>query len=359
MRSSLKIFDAIIFGFDVHHQKEIITLFFDKNAALSLQLKKVLPIKWSASKKCWYGLDMPQYRKALGLPVKAIETSFVMKLEEPNKAYLQQMADVLVLKGMSSNTQNTYLNEVFNFFTTLGATDAKILDTKRLSGYILYCHRVLKLSENTIHSRMNALKFLYEKVLKNGTLINNIPRPKRKKMLPKVLSKQEVIKLIAVCENLKHRLIIKLIYGLGLRVSEVVNLKIADIDSGSMNVHIVNAKGKKDRYIPLPATILEELRSYYVLFAPKVYLFEGPAGGAYKVRSVQAVFKQNMKRAGIIKQIGVHGLRHSYATHLLEQGADIRFIQKLLGHNSIKTTELYTHVSHVQLNNIKSPLDSL
>jgi site-specific recombinase XerD len=359
MRSSLKVFENIVFGFDVHSDKRIISLNYTKSDKTTALLKAIAPIKWSATKKYWYCKDMPQYRTALGLAKVATGSNFVAALKPPNKQYLQSMADLLILKGLSMNTQNTYLSETYSFLNLLGDTDAQTLDTKRLASYLLYCHNTLKLSENSIHSRMNALKFLYEKVLANGTIIENIPRPKRKKMLPKMLSKKEVVKLIQVCTNIKHRLIIKLIYGMGLRVSELVNLKIEHLDSGAMKVHIVNAKGKKDRVLPLPDTILGELREYYTIYVPKIYLFEGQAGGQYTTRSVQSIFKQNMLKAGIRKQIGVHGLRHSYATHLLEQGADIRFIQKLLGHSSIKTTEIYTHVSNLDLLKIISPLDSL
>jgi site-specific recombinase XerD len=146
---------------------------------------------------------------------------------------------------------------------------------------------------------------------------------------------------------------------MGLRVSEVVKLKIVDIDSGRMLVHIEAAKGKVDRYVTLPSTILDDLRSYYRAYRPKIYLFEGQFGGQYAIRRVQSVFKNAMRRAKINKSVGIHGLRHSYATHLLECGTDMFFIQKLLGHKNIKTTETYAKVSNRQLGRIKSPLDDL
>jgi site-specific recombinase XerD len=146
---------------------------------------------------------------------------------------------------------------------------------------------------------------------------------------------------------------------MGLRVSEIVNLKITDIDSNRMLVHIENAKGKKDRYVTLPLSILDDLRKYYNTYRPKTHLFEGQFGGQYSIRSVQAVFKNAMKKAKINKDVGIHGLRHSYATHLLEKGTDMYFIQKLLGHANIKTTEIYAKVSNRQLSSIKSPLDDL
>jgi len=160
-------------------------------------------------------------------------------------------------------------------------------------------------------------------------------------------------------ENPKHALMLKLCYGMGLRVSEIVNLKITDIDSKRMLVHIEAAKGKKDRYVTLPSSILNDLRNYYKTYRPKIYLFEGQYGSQYSIRSVQAVFKNAMRKAKINKTVGIHGLRHSYATHLLECGTDMVFIQKLLGHKDIKTTEIYAKVSNRHLGNVKSPLDDL
>jgi site-specific recombinase XerD len=207
---------------------------------------------------------------------------------------------------------------------------------------------------------MNAIKFFFEQVLHRDKLFfDEIPRPKKKSSLPKVISKNDIAKLFTHVDNSKHQLMLKLCYGMGLRVSEIVNLKITNIDSKRMLVHIEAAKGKVDRYVTLPTSILEELRKYYKAYSPKIYLFEGQYGGQYAVRSVQAVFKRAMQKAKINKSVGIHGLRHSYATHLIESGTDMFFIQKLLGHKDIKTTEIYAKVSNRQLGNVKSPLDDL
>ncbi len=152
---------------------------------------------------------------------------------------------------------------------------------------------------------------------------------------------------------------LKLCYGMGLRVSEIVNLKVKDIDSERMQVFIERAKGKKDRYVNLPESILLQLREYFKVYRPHLYLFEGQYGEAYSIRSAQKVFEAALKKAKINKAIGIHGLRHSFATHLMEKGTDVMFIQKLLGHNDIKTTLRYTHVSRKDIKNIQSPLDSL
>lgn len=152
---------------------------------------------------------------------------------------------------------------------------------------------------------------------------------------------------------------LKLCYGAGLRVSEIVNLKITDIDSSNMQLFIEKAKGKKDRYVNLPESILEQLRAYYKEYKPKRYLFEGQYGDKYSIRSAQKVFQNAMEKAKINKDVGIHGLRHSFATHLLEAGTDIRFIQELLGHKDLKTTLLYTHVTNNSIKKIKSPLDNI
>jgi site-specific recombinase XerD len=215
------------------------------------------------------------------------------------------------------------------------------------------------MSENSIHSRINAVKFYFQTVLKRPSFFVEIPRPKKHNILPKVIHGIDVKKIFVNTPNLKHNTMLKLSYGMGLRVSEIINIKIEDIDSQSMQVFIRRAKGKKDRYANLPESILDQLRLYYKQYQPKDYLFEGQFGGVYSVRSVQQVFKDSMRRAGVNKNVGVHSLRHSFATHLLEKGTDVRLIQDLLGHKDIKTTLLYTHVSDYSLKKVKSPLDDL
>ena len=177
--------------------------------------------------------------------------------------------------------------------------------------------------------------------------------------LPKYLSMNEVKRIIELTTNQKHKCIIKLLYGCGLRLSELLNLKITDIDSGNMVVHIRNSKGNKDRVAMLSNQLLEDLREYFLVYKPVEYLIEGQGGGVYSEKSVQKVVKDAAARAGIKKQVTPHILRHSFATHLLENGTDIRYIQQLLGHSSIKTTEIYTHITDISKSKIKSPLDYL
>ena len=286
--------------------------------------------------------------------------AIMSQIHPKNHAALQRMNELLLLKAYSPNTIRTYCNEFSQLLYLLKSNPVDSLTPQRLRSYFLYCVKTLKLSENAIHSRMNAVKFYFEQVLGHEKLFfDEIPRPQKKSSLPKVISKGDIAKILAHTDNLKHLLMLKLCYGMGLRVSEIVNLKISDIDSKRMFVHIQGAKGKRDRYVTLPESALKDLRNYYKLYRPKDYLFEGQYGGQYAVRSVQAVFRNAMQKAKINKSVGIHGLRHSYATHLLESGTDMVFIQKLLGHKDIKTTEIYAKVSNRHLQNVKSPLDDL
>lgn len=304
-------------------------------------------------------MDMPQYRSVLHLPQKEMGADWEPQFSEENLLAFQKYRQMLILKGYSINTQKVYLSEFAQLLAVLKNHSVASLTVERLKAYIYYCHKTLKLKERSVHSRINAILFYFEKVLQRPKMDLEVPRPKKPSTLPKVLSKTDLSKMFEKTENIKHRLILLLVYGMGLRVSEIVGLKIVDIDSGRMMVHLQQAKGKKDRYVPLPQSVLELLRAYCRTYKPKEFLFEGMTGGQYTIRSAQSVFKQAMNRAGINKKVGIHGLRHSYATHLLESGIDISFIQKLLGHKDIRTTLRYTKISDASVGRIASPLDEI
>ena len=207
---------------------------------------------------------------------------------------------------------------------------------------------------------VNALKLFYLIIRNTNIIIENIARPRREHRLPNVLSKEEVKILLNTIRNLKHRTMLCLLYSCGLRSGELLNLQPTHIDSKRNIILIKQSKGKKDRIVPLSPKILEMLREYYRYYKPKTYLFEGQnIGEQYDSRSLQLVLKQAVKKAGIHKPVTLHWLRHSYATHLLESGTDLRYIQELLGHNSSRTTEIYTHVSTKNIQQIKSPFDDL
>ncbi|MDO5615544.1 MAG: tyrosine-type recombinase/integrase [Cruoricaptor ignavus] len=337
----------------------MIKIIFPKDWELIALLKEHTKPKWSNSQKVWYVPDTPHYRKLFSMPQKNLGKESMGKISDNNLPEFRRFEEHLILKGFSPNTQRTYCTEFAQLLHCIGNFPVQNLSPEKLRSYILYCHKELNLSENQIHSRMNALKFYFEKVLGREKMFFDIPRPKKPQLLPKYLTQDEIKKIINATENQKHRLIIQLGYGMGLRVSEIVNLKIEDIDSQNMRVFISRAKGKKDRYVNLPESTLAELRVYYKTYRPKDFLFEGKYSDSLSIRSAQAVFKTAMTKAGISKRIGIHGLRHSYATHLLEYGTDVSLIQKLLGHNNIKTTLLYTNVSEKFVGKVQSPLDRI
>ena len=206
---------------------------------------------------------------------------------------------------------------------------------------------------------INSIKFYLEQVLGKPRTVYHIQRPRKEFRLPVVLSKPEVRSILRQIRNPKHHAILSTIYASGLRLSELIHLKITDIDSKRMLIHIRQSKGKKDRMVPLSSQLLHELRAYYRKYQPTEYLFEGEKGGAYGRSSVQQIFRKAKCAAGIQKKATVHTLRHSFATHLLEAGTDLRMIQVLLGHSSSKTTEIYTHVSNQYIQQVISPLDTL
>ncbi|MBX2929010.1 MAG: tyrosine-type recombinase/integrase [Saprospiraceae bacterium] len=225
-----------------------------------------------------------------------------------------------------------------------------------------YCNALAKqdIAFTTLNQHINAIKFYYEKVLARPRAVYDVLRPRKNAKLPSVLSAGELRLLFAAIDNKKHQAMVYLAYSAGLRVSEVCHLKIQDIDTRRMMIHVVSSKGNKDRMLPLSETMAGLLRAYYLEYRPKDWLFEGQfAGEPYSTRSLQTIFKRAKEKAGIRKAVSFHSLRHSYATHLLESGTDVRLIQELLGHSDIKTTLRYTHVSTQILQKVRSPLDAL
>ena len=335
-----------------------IAIAFEKNAELIARVKLIEGSRWSQSMSVWHIPDTEENRIRFKIQLNEGKSA-LSKIQDNNQLVLKRFIEVIQLKGYSVSTLKTYRNEFGVFLNYLKQTPAENCSTEAIRDYILYCINELQLSEATIHSRINAIKFYYEQVLKREHFLLEIPRPKKRLQLPKVIAPADIKRLFEASVNLKHNTMLKLCYGLGLRVSEIVNLKITDIDSHTMQVLIEQAKGKKDRYVNLPESILPQLRSYFIEYKPKKYLFEGQYGGQYSTRSAQQVFKNALQKANINKTVSIHSLRHSFATHLLEQGTDIRFIQELLGHNDIKTTLIYTEVSNKSIRKIISPLDTL
>ncbi|MFN4147786.1 MAG: tyrosine-type recombinase/integrase [Runella sp.] len=348
------------FELSKHHDKDIIWVRFPYKETHLRIIKSLTGARWSQSKKSWYVLDTPHYRQLFGLQQQLVGKEVLAHIHEANRGALFGLIETLQLKGYSPSTIQTYRNEFAQLLYLLKDKPVADLTPDRLRSYFLYCIEKLKLSENTLHSRINAVKFYFEQVLHRERMFIDIPRPKKKVILPNVLAISQVERLFAQLENLKHKTMIYLAYSAGLRVSEVVHLKIKDIHSERMVINIKGAKGKKDRTVPLSPGILELLRKYYKVYQPQDWLFEGQyEGDPYSTRSLQSIFHRAKNAAKIKQEVTFHSLRHSYATHLHEAGTDIKLIQELLGHNDLKTTLRYTHVSKRTLENIKSPFDTL
>ncbi len=346
----------------IHKGRAVIFIRFEYDPVLMEKTRKLTGARWSQSQKAWYVPDTTSYREMFGLASKpAVSEVLSASIGPVNQPALTAFVSTLQLKAYSVNTIRTYRNEFVQLLHYLGeSTAVDALDAKQLRAYFLHCVNDLKLSENTLHSRINAVKFYFEQVLGRKKMFIEIPRPKKRSILPNVLAIKQVERLFSQLENLKHKTMLYLAYSAGLRVSEVVNLRVRDIHSERMAINIKGAKGKKDRTVALSQGILELLRKYYVAYRPTHWLFEGQyPGSPYSVRSLQQIFRRAKTAAGILQEVTFHSLRHSYATHLHEAGTDIKLIQELLGHNDIKTTLRYTHVSNRTLEKIKSPFDAL
>ena len=233
------------------------------------------------------------------------------------------------------------------------------LTKEEIQAYQRYLVEDRKVSTSYQNQAINAIKFYFEKVLKQQRETYYIERPRKERYLPVVLSEEEVKKIISSISNLKHRCMIMTAYSAGLRVGELLDLKLGDVDSNRMLIRINQGKGKKDRVTLLSVKLLELLRQYYKQYRPHNYLFEGAAGGRYSERSIQNVLQRAARKTGILKHVTMHTLRHSFATHLLENTTDLRYIQELLGHSSPKTTQIYTHITTRGFGQLRSPLDNL
>lgn len=266
---------------------------------------------------------------------------------------LQKMEIELRLGGYSKQTIKAYGGCMGQYFKYLGK-DFDVFDEEKIKNFLLKMQDDGAASQ-TVNLHLNAIKFFYKNVLRIYKPIN-IRFMKRQKRLPIVLSRDEIMRIIAATKNKKHQTMIALAYGAGLRVSEVVNLKAGDIDINSNLIYVRGAKGNKDRRTLLPEKLKKLLSAVLVYKDRNDYVFESERGGKLTTRTVQKIFGRGLERANISKEATFHSLRHSFATHLLENGTSIRYVQELLGHQSIKTTQIYTRVTDIGLSKIESPL---
>ncbi len=364
-----------------------IALRFGYNKEL-IALAREAGAQWSKTERCWHVADgSPSLKKVYAvlkgfarLDGDAIFNSKSIKVP-PQHTYVAQHptrpkappaalrpAQFEALKAMqrklevarySTNTIETYLNATKLFFQHFPKKDPKEISAADIEAYQHELATGRKVSNSYLNQVVNAVRYYYKDVLGDVYRVKFIERPRKEKKLPSVFSEQEVAALLKAPANLKHRSMLMLIYSAGLRMGELLRMELTDIDRDRRQVLIRGGKGKKDRISLLSPKFLGLLESYIAEYRPKHQLFEGQKGGRYSEASVQAVFHAAKEKAGISKPATVHTLRHSFATHLLEKGTDLRYIQTLLGHSSSKTTEIYTHVSSKALGNIRSPLDDL
>lgn len=349
-----------------HKEERVILVRFTYNRELINAVKSIQGSRWSHSKKAWYipekDFDLDHFKKKVinkanvnSSQIRILETSKSAELNTSNLpvGYIE----LLQQKRYSESTIKTYTSYFRQFQDYFSNHDLKQISKDQINSYILELINDRNISPSQQNQRINAIKFYYEKVLGRTKEFFHVERPRKERKLPTVLSKEEVHLLLNQTNNLKHRCILTTIYSAGLRRSELIQLKSEDIDSKRKLIKIRGAKGKKDRYTILSNTLIELLREYYRAYSPKEWLFEGQNGGKYSATSIEKIFKAAVKRAGIKKYVTPHSLRHSFATHLLEQGTNLRYIQEILGHENPKTTQIYTHVATHELGNIKNPLD--
>jgi site-specific recombinase XerD len=360
---------------------DILTINVEKEWELIAILKQNFAgIKWNAAQKRWELPYHPQLKSAFfkvfkgkawidysELNSKTTNPLPVLKqpkltetLSETHLHKLQAFKIWLENQRYSPNTIKTYTETLSVFFRYYHQKSISELSTQDIVAF--NNNYIIKQGHSYSYQNqfVNALKLFYSKIEKQVINPELIMRPRGEKKLPNVLSKEEVKKILESLQNIKHKAMLSLIYACGLRRGELLRIKPQDILSDRKLLHIKQSKGKKDRIVPMSDKLLEMLREYYKTYKPKVWLFEGQqAGDPYSEKSLESVLKQAVTKANINKPVTLHWLRHSYATHLLESGTDLRYIQELLGHNSSRTTEIYTHVSNKSIQQIKSPFDDL
>jgi integrase/recombinase XerD len=338
-----------------HKGENRIAVYFEKNQDLIARIKQIEGARWSQQKTVWHLPDTIENRERF--KIEPLKNS----LPSPEGIIqIEKFIQWLSSKRYSPSTIKTYSEALKSFL--IFYREKQIAEITNEDVIIYNNNYILKnnLSASYQNQIVNAVKLFFMTVRETKIVVDKIHRPKRAKLLPNVLSKEEVKLILNAHSNIKHKMMLSLIYSCGLRRSELLNLKPADIDSKRGIVIIRQSKGKKDRIAPLSPKILEMLREYYTGYKPKTWLFEGQNENTkYDERSLSNVLKQALTKSRISKPVSLHWLRHSYATHLLESGTDLRYIQELLGHSSSKTTEIYTHVSTKSLQQIKSPFDDL
>lgn len=374
----------ITLAYDTCHNKAVVSLRFEKDYSIISKIKSIKGAVWSQSRGFWF---IPQsdfklnevfdilspvayldYSALRGgkprIEKKAIvqntPISTLDELSEANKIEIEVFRKWMIQKRYAENTLKIYIHCLtifFRYYATKEVSEITIKDIESFNfGFIVKNKYSLK----TQNQYISAIKTFYIKMKGINYEIANLERPIEGQKLPKVIPIETIQSFLAGISNIKHKTALTTIYSLGLRRSELLNLKLTEISFKRDVIEIVNAKGKKDRDLPLPGKLKELIATYYRQFKPEVWLIEGQkAGSQYSATSLEKIFYKYLDKIIITHTFTLHSLRHSYATHLLDMGVDLRIIQELLGHKSSRTTEIYTHVSMKNLKNVKNPLDGL
>jgi len=353
---------------------------FPYSALVKDTVKNFKGMRWSRTHRCYYApysrslflefyaylrkhhyfVDYEQVASTRPMPkLRKVEPRITKPelLKGDSIIYFKEYKEYLTGLRHSASTITTYTNFIADFLLFVGNRPLGSIDNTMVQrfveqlvinkGYSISSHRQL----------ISAIKHFGERFTISGIEVTNLQRPKRQKRLPVVLSQQEVIVLLRCTANLKHRMALALIYSAGLRISELLKLKTGDTDLERRQIRIHQAKGRKDRYVILAESIVPLLQNYLATYRPPNYLIEGVGGGPYSAQSVRNFLRRSCRKAGIKKHITPHSLRHSYATHLIENGVGLRYVQELLGHAKPETTMIYTHIAKKDLLQIRSPLD--
>lgn len=359
-----------------HRNNNVICIKFVYNSTIIKKVKEFKHARWSQSNKCWYIPDeffnINRFFNSL-LPLAFVDYSALSnksvqaspeteKKTPPIKVPVNiptEYTRILKQRHYAKSTYSIYTNYFADFIRHFIDRSLPEISNEEINQYIIDLITFNNISASQQNQRINAIKFYYEKVLEKDKLKYKIDRPRRISQLPNILTLKEIKAMMDVTNNIKHKSIIALLYSAGLRRSELINLEITDIVSEQMLIKVTKSKGNKDRYVGLSKYTLVLLRKYFKKYKPQQHLFEGYNGRRYSPESVLKLVKRAATHAGIKRKVTPHMLRHSFATHHLESGTDLRYIQEFLGHNSSKTTEIYTHVAKTDFSKFKNPLDKI
>lgn len=360
-----------------HKNEWQISIKFSFDHEIKVQLRELKAVKWSRTHSCFYigfshdnkqllytklraGKIYVDYRELQNFRLPKKEE----KLSQPIPTFSREQKKVLhefvaYLRGqrLSESSVRTYYNFVLKFVDFIGERQISELRKRDIELFVEQRIAAGNYALSTHRQCISAIKHFLQLYDTGSIELNEIKRPTKSRYLPVVLSNEEIISLLQTTRNLKHRAILAMIYSGGLRIGELLNLRLSHIDIPRRQIIVKNSKGRKDRVVVLAESILPLLHNYLTTYAPREYFAEGLYGGPYSAQSVRTFLADSCRRAGIKKKVTPHTLRHSYATHMLENGIDLRYIQELLGHSKPETTMIYTHVSRKDILKIESPLD--